>query len=159
MYNFIIIFFFSDSIFTARHPSEPALPLGNNLGDLESEIEPGCSIQSFVSAGAKFYSYKVNGPDGKLKKIVTKCRGITQNSGNSQLINYEKFMELVLEGCDPFHVEDPRKIMRTKDFNIVSKPQKKIVRSVNDKRIILPNSYISLPYGYISDNEEATDSE
>lgn len=146
---------FTDSIFITRHPSEPGLPLGDNLGDLESEVEPNCHIDSFVSGGAKNYSYKVLDSEGNIKKIVTKVRGITQNSGNAELVNYEKLKKIVLEGAEAVYVTDPRKIMRTKDFNIISKKQSKIFQSVNNKRRIVPGQMITLPYGYVTDNNSS----
>lgn len=124
---------------------------------MESEVEPNCHIDSFVSGGAKNYSYKVMDLEGNVKKIVTKCRGITQNSGNSEIVNYENLKRLVLEGANAVYVTDPRKIMRTKDFNIISKPQSKIFRSVNNKRMIIPGKTITLPYGYISNNDSDSD--
>jgi hypothetical protein len=119
-------------------------------------VEPNCRIDSFVSGGAKNYSYKVIDAEGKVKKIVTKCRGITQNSGNSGLVNYERLKQIVLEGAAAVYVTDPRKIMRTRDFNIISKPQSKIFRSVNNKRRIIPGRMVTLPYGYISHNDESS---
>lgn len=154
-----ISYYDTDSILSIRNIAKNPvpLPLGSNLGDLTSEIEPGCSINSFVTAGAKVYSIKYDGPDGKHKKTVTKCRGITQNSSNHHIVNFDKLVDLVLHNGEPEYVTNERQIFRTKDFCILSRPMNKIFRSVHNKRRIIPGSYITLPYGYDSDSSENED--
>jgi G:T-mismatch repair DNA endonuclease (very short patch repair protein) len=139
----------TDSILYYQSTDKARLPTGSYLGDLECEIPNGCFLKRYVSGGPKNYGYEVVDENGSVVKTVVKVKGITQNSGNSNIVNFETLMAMVLHEMPPQYVETARKIMRTKDFNIISKPMKKIFQTVNNKRRLIPGSFITLPYGYI----------
>lgn len=138
----------TDSILLHHPKNKDSLPTGNNLGDLESEVPDGLTLKRYVSGGPKCYAYELENDKNEIVKSVIKIKGITQNSSNDHIVNFTKLKDMVLNSAEPEYVTYPRKIHRTKDFNIISKQLTKIFQPVNNKRRIIPGSYITLPYGY-----------
>ncbi|XP_018371345.1 PREDICTED: uncharacterized protein LOC108766509 [Trachymyrmex cornetzi] len=78
-------------------PNEYEPRTGNFLGDMTDELESyGCDsyIESFVSAGPKFYAYVVRTPEDRLHEIC-KVKGITLNYKNSLRVNFDSIRRLI----------------------------------------------------------------
>ena len=143
-----VLYYDTDSVIYVHEPGKPDPPLGDYLGDLTDELDPGDYITTFVSRGPKNYAYVTN--NGKSQ---TKIRGITLNYAATRKLNLNVMRGLVhlRVNC---HTEakvpmvTPHKITRDKkEKNIVTKRMRKDYRIVYDKRVITEN-YATLPYGY-----------
>ena len=102
----------TDSCVILTKPGDSKPVLGDYLGQLTDELEPGEFIQTWVSGGCKNYAYKTN-----LGRTVTKVRGITLNHRNSQRINFDTVCGLVKnlpsqDQSETITVTEPRKITR-----------------------------------------------
>jgi hypothetical protein len=104
----------TDSIIFVQKESEPPqIKCGDNLGDMQSELNPGEYIQKFVSGGPKNYAYRlVKGRDAV--KTVCKVRGITLYYNASKLVNFDVIRKMVLIGGprDVVLVHTDKKIKR-----------------------------------------------
>ena len=69
-----VLYYDTDSVIYVHEPGKPDPPLGDYLGDLTDELDPGDYITTFISGGPKNYAYLTN--NGKTE---TKIRGITLN--------------------------------------------------------------------------------
>jgi hypothetical protein len=87
----------TDSVIYIQPRNEPPLiEIGDNLGQMTSELKPDEMISEVVSARPKNYAYKtVNTPTGSVK-TVCKVRGITLNFRASKLVNLEKMKDMIL---------------------------------------------------------------
>ena len=128
------------------------LALGDNLGDFTNELGKDQYITEFVSGGCKQYAYKVN-----TGEEVCKIRGFTLNYKNSNIINFESMKKLIVESREQdqnlsnhtLNTENARKITRDKaTFTIYNRPETKIYRPVNNKRMIDWQTMDTLPFGY-----------
>ena len=143
-----ILYYDTDSVIYVHEPGKPDPPLGDYLGDLTDELDPGDYITTFISGGPKNYAYITN--NGKSQ---TKIRGITLNYAATKKINLDVMRHLVDShvNChteEKVTVDMPFKITRDKkEKNIVTKRMKKDYRIVYNKRVITEN-YGTLPYGY-----------
>ena len=143
-----ILYYDTDSVIYVHEPGKPDQPLGDYLGDLTNELDPGDYITTFISGGPKNYAYITN--NGKSE---TKIRGITLNYAATKKINLDVMCHLVDShvNChteEKVTVDMPFKITRDKkEKNIVTKRMKKDYRIVYNKRVITEN-YGTLPYGY-----------
>ena len=143
-----VLYYDTDSVIYVHEPSKPDPPLGNYLGDLTDELDPGDYITTFVSGGPKNYAYITN--NGKPQ---TKIRGITLDYAATKKLNLNVMRGLVClhVNCHTeakVTVDIPFKITRDKkEKNIVTKRMKKDYRIVYNKRVIKEN-YETLPYGY-----------
>lgn len=129
---------------------------GVYLGELTNELEsygPNAYISEFASCGPKSYGYRITSTMDGADVDVCKVKGITLNTKNSAIINFDALRKQVLhhavgENPPQLSVENThfvrdkdftvRTIKRKKDFNIV----------INKRRIIGLKTY---PYGYIFD--------
>ena len=143
-----VLYYDTDSVIYVHEPGKPDPPLGDYLGDLTDELDPGDYITTFISGGPKNYAYITN--NGKSQ---TKIRGITLNYAATKQINLDVMRHLVDShvNChteEKVTVDMPFKITRDKkEKNIVTKRMKKDYRIVYNKRVITEN-YGTLPYGY-----------
>ena len=143
-----VLYYDTDSVIYVHEPGKPDPPLGDYLGDLTDELDPGDYITTFISGGPKNYAYITN--NGKSE---TKIRGITLDYAATKKINLDVMRHLVDShvNChteEKVTVENPFKITRDKkERNIVTKRMKKDYRIVYNKRVITEN-YGTLPYGY-----------
>ena len=143
-----ILYYDTDSVIYVHEPGKPDPPLGDYLGDLTDELDPGDYITTFISGGPKNYAYITN--NGKSE---TKIRGITLNCAATKKINLDVMRHLVDShvNChteEKVTVDMPFKITRDKnEKKIVTKRMKKDYRIVYNKRVITEN-YGTLPYGY-----------
>ena len=147
-----VLYFDTDSVIYSQEPGQPELPIGDFLGDLTNEVDPGDHIVDFTSGGPKNYGYRTaNG------KVECKVRGFSLGSvrGQEQL-NYERLRQNVLEELvDPrdtrrtIPVTNPHFFTRdscTKRLRVM--PRTKEYGLVFDKRVVDPNTFKSYPYGY-----------
>ena len=143
-----VLYYDTDSVIYIHEPGKPDPPLGDYLGDLTDELDPGDYITTFISGGPKNYAYITN--NGKSQ---TKIRGITLDYAATKKINLDVMRHLVHShvNChteEKVTVDMPFKITRDKkEKNIVTKRMKKDYRVVYNKRVITEN-YGTLPYGY-----------
>ena len=143
-----VLYYDTDSVIYVHEPGKPDPPLGDHLGDLTDELDPGDYITTFISGGPKNYAYVTN--NGKPQ---TKIRGITLDYAATKKLNLNVMRDLVHlhVNCHTeakVTVDIPFKITRDKkEKNIVTKRRKKDYRVVYNKRVITEN-YETLPYGY-----------
>ncbi len=147
-----VLYFDTDSVIYSQSPGESELPIGDFLGDLTNEVDPGDYIVDFTSGGPKNYGYRTaNG------KVECKVRGFSLGSvrGHEQL-NYDRLRQNVLE-----ELTDPRDTRRvipvinphfftrdatTKRLRVM--PRTKDYGLVFDKRVVDTDTFKSYPYGY-----------
>ena len=142
----------TDSLFKISHPSRPDLdpPVGDYLGDLTSELQPGEHIVEFASSGAKSYVFETN-----TGRKECKLKGFSLNYQNSLLINFEVMRDMVLnqniQGNDELKTVitiNKNKITRDKyKCKIYNKKEIKRYKAVYNKRIIMPD-LTTVPFGY-----------
>ena len=143
-----VLYYDTDSVIYVHEPGKPDPPLGDYLGDLTDELDPGDYITTFISGGPKNYAYLTN--NGKTE---TKIRGITLNYDATKQINMDVMRHLVDSHVNGHNEEkvtvvNPHKITRDKkEKNIVTKRMKKDYRIVYNKRVSTEN-YGTIPYGY-----------
>ena len=143
-----VLYYDTDSVIYIHEPGKPDPPLGDYLGDLTDELDPGDYITTFISGGPKNYAYITN--NGKSE---TKIRGITLDYAATKKINLDVMRHLVHSHVN-CHTEEKVTVDKTfkitrdkKEKNIVTKRVKKDYRVVYNKRVITEN-YGTLPYGY-----------
>ena len=134
----------------------PLVPIGDRLGDMTSELKLVEYISEFVSGGPKQYAYKTHNTETGAEATVCKVRGITLNYSASQLVNFERMKQLILNGTktDTVTVHTSRKIKRKRcrehdgRIRIVTEPEDKTYRvSFLKRRRLQENT--SVPFGYI----------
>jgi hypothetical protein len=144
----------TDSVIYIQPRDEPVLvELGDNLGQMTSELKANEFISEVVCAGPKNYAYKtINSLTGD-SKTVCKVRGITLNYNASLLVNFSKMKDMILARNDKetVTVRTPNKIKRKwgkGGVSIISQPEEKTYKVSFFKRRRL-NDNTSLPFGYI----------
>jgi hypothetical protein len=144
----------TDSIMYVQKRTEPdLLHIGNYLGDLTDEIDPGWEIRAFIGLGPKNYTYKEKevGKENSFRTIC-KIRGITLNYRARQLIDFEHFFRLVKNEIDKIVLTNPHSIRRKIGYGIVSRPEHKTHQNVLNKRKRKnpddQDNFNTLPYGY-----------
>ena len=147
-----VLYFDTDSVIFSSTDGQWNPPVGDYLGDLQSELQPNEYITKFGAGGPKNYTYQTN-----LGSTVCKVRGFTLNYENSQVVNFESMIKLIKESlispdANPYLVTTtPSKIFRKKkDYTIGSRSENKIYSMEYAKRVRLPDSYDTVPYGYHS---------
>ena len=99
---------------------------------------------TFMSSGPKSYCYKLT--DGTL---VTKIKGLSLNHTNSQVIDFETMKQIVFGVRHHVKLPTSTQIYRTKHTGIVyNRPYSKTFKKVFNKRVIIQDSFDTLPYGY-----------
>ena len=146
-----LLYFETDSVVYRCKPGQPTVPLGDYLGDMTDELEGGDHIVEFVSGGPKNYGYTTH-----QGKVCCKVRGFTLNVRGHQQLNYDVMKSNVLQEIqqplDKRHLTDvhnPHFFTRhpvTKRIRVL--PRTKQYALVFDKRVVQPDRFTSLPYGY-----------
>lgn len=145
-----VLYFDTDSVIFVDWPGAISPQVGDFLGDLTDEMAeygPGSYIDTFVSGGPKNYAYQVRVAGGEDRKTVCKVKGITLNFLNSKQINFGKIKEMVLEPLPTSVVLNGKRICRTKEMDVITRPDKKTYRIVYTKRRRVED-YDTLPYGF-----------
>ena len=139
-----VIYMDTDSVIFVSKEGEPMPPLGDYLGDLTNELKPGRFIKEFISSGPKSYAYRQDDD-----KENTKFKGVTLNSTNRQLVNFNSIKEIIFEKkiitLPPYDLFVRDKV----SGRVLNRPMRKTVKLVYTKRILLDN-FDTLPYGYLS---------
>ncbi len=141
----MLFFLLSDSVVFTHKQGEWLPELGDYLGQLTDEVDPGDYIVAFVTGGPKQYAFRT-----AKGKEVCKLRGFTLNSMNSSIVHFEALKDYIcnIRPQRNTTLVNPTKICRDKaNFQIISKPEAKHYYPVYKKRIIVDN-YYTLPYGY-----------
>ncbi|XP_035981580.1 uncharacterized protein LOC118556952 [Fundulus heteroclitus] len=142
-----VLYIDTDSLIYVVKPGQTSLELGNYLGDLTDELG-GDTIQQFVSTGPKSYAYQTRNQ----KKVVMRCKGITQTQECSERVNFDSVKELVesyLQGSTGGVLEAPQHTIRRdkRNFQLKNTTFQKKFRLVYDKRRLFPDG-TTLPFGY-----------
>jgi len=128
-----------------------AIKTGHYLGQMTNELEAfgiGCFGSEWICGGTKNYLLEVVNVQGEVVHTIMKIRGISLTYRNTQIINKQAMLDMVLNGADSVTTCEPHKIIRSKTYQIVSKPQNKIYRAIFIKRRKLDDRH-TVPYGYI----------
>lgn len=134
-------------LFVSNKKTNEYIPkLGNNLGDLTSEISEsmGNYIQTFVSTGPKNYAFKTD--SGYIHCCV---KGFTLNHLTSLKLNFESIIKIV---TDERNKKEKIKVNQlkfrlSKNFDVKTEIIEKTYGFVYDKRILLGDN-TTLPYGF-----------
>jgi hypothetical protein len=88
----------TDSIIFVQPKNEHALvETGDRLGAMTSELAPDEHIIEFVCAGPKNYAFKTVNAVSGASKTTCKIRGITLNFSASQVVNFDKMRDTILD--------------------------------------------------------------
>ena len=118
-------------------------PLGDCLGDLTNELDPGDHITEFACAAPKSYAFRTSS-----KKETVKFKGVIANSLNSLRINFQAVKDLVLNFDSSVTLDAQVQFKRSKFEGIIYNADLvKNLRCTFDKRKILPN-LDTVPFGY-----------
>jgi hypothetical protein len=156
-----VLYFDTDSVIYVTEPGQSELPTGEFLGDLTDEIAvhgSGSYINEFVSAGPKNYAYTVVNVSGQQVGGCCKVKGLTLNSKNAANVNFESMKRMVINSSrnktsggkeeeEEKVVMTDMRISRTKEHQVVTRPEKKTWRVVYNKRQ-LQSDLSTLPWGY-----------
>jgi hypothetical protein len=139
-----VLYYDTDSVVYRHREDLLNPPTGSYLGDLTDELD-GDTIHTFVSGGPKNYAYSLV----KSEKTCCKVKGFTLNHRSSKKINFKTMVELVtVNPAQKIPIDQPHQIRRQKDMRIYSKNERKEYRLVYNKRVLIPDTYNTLPYGY-----------
>lgn len=153
-------------------PEEYEPPLGPFLGDFTDELEKygvGSYIESFISAGPKFYAMRIRSLNGDTHEVC-KVKGIRLSYENSQKINFDSISDMLRANDGEGILDDVdedggntadneaarsiklryRSIRRTKFHEVVTTTETKVCKPVCIKRRFINEGY-SVPYGFKHD--------
>lgn len=141
-----VLYMDTDSIIYAEKDGSEKLPSGDLLGELTDELPENTHIDVFLSSGPKSYAYRTN-----TGECVLKLKGISLNFQNSQVINFDSVKKVIFDEIDKIRTPVSMQITRTKYTGIVFKRQfSKTYRKVFTKRVVIPGSFSTVPFGYRS---------
>lgn len=150
------LYFDTDSVIYKWWPGQPEIPLGNFLGDMTDELDPGDGtrdfIVEFVSCGPKNYGYRTNKGNTEVK-----VRGFTLNVRGQEHLHFDSMKHTLMAGVlDP--QKKKRKITVPVPFFIRRDAINKTLTTVErdktwgvvfDKRVVSQDEdFNTLPYGY-----------
>ncbi|CAH1115486.1 unnamed protein product [Psylliodes chrysocephalus] len=144
-----VLYHDTDSVIYVSRPGEYEVPLGSFLGEMTDELAEygeGSYITDFVSGGPKLYAYRVYSTAKNKTLDLIKVKGITLNYNTSELVNFEKLRDMVLNEA-PNEYISTKNILRNTDHTVVTKEVTKVFRTNFTKRKRIDN-YDSVPYGY-----------
>jgi len=121
---------------------------------MQSELKKDEIIVQVVCAGSKNYVYKTYNSATGESKTVCKVRDIMLNYSASQLVNFEKIKDMILNKKynETVIARTENKIKRKRidgGVHLISEPEDKTYRVSFIKRRRL-NDNMSLPFGYIN---------
>ncbi|XP_032226582.1 uncharacterized protein LOC116609873 [Nematostella vectensis] len=124
----------TDSVIFLNRPGEWKPPLGDYLGDLTSELEPGDFIDRYSSTGPKSYGYTT-----QQGHSTCRVKGLHINLRTADIVNQTSMLELLrVEGtvAEERHVTLPYTIQRNvHDRTLRTVPAHKTFRAVYNKRV------------------------
>jgi len=87
----------TDSVIYIQPRNEPALiEMGDNLGQMQSELKTDEIMEEVVCAGPKNFAYKTYNSATGDSNIVCKVGRITFNYSALQLVNFAKMKDMIL---------------------------------------------------------------
>jgi hypothetical protein len=144
----------TDSIIYVQPKDEqPLVETGDRLGAMTSELAQNEQIIEWACAGPKNYAFKSVDSVTGASKTTCKIRGLTLNFSASQVVNFEKMRDMILnrESAQTVTVHTERQIKRKRcecGVRIIIEPADKIYRVSFLKRRRLPDDR-SVTFGYI----------
>ncbi|KAL3115609.1 hypothetical protein niasHT_011958 [Heterodera trifolii] len=152
----------TDSVVVLHKRETTPLETGEFLGQMSEEYLD-YDIKTFICGGAKQYAFRMRHKRTNELEFVQKIRGITFDVNNSKALQFDNFVEKVLnygrvDNKDDNDNDDHdssvspavfsyQKIMPTRDSKIITRKQLKKYLPVCQKGII-NNSYEVFPFGY-----------
>ena len=146
-----VLYYDTDSVIYRQLPGQVTIPVGDFLGDMTNELDGDDYIVEFVSGGAKNYGYRT-----KLGKKECKVRGFTLNVRGRASLNYQVMKANILAELDNpleqrrvVNVVNPNHFKRdqaSKKIGLVKQTKK--YGLVFDKRVVDPETKVSLPFGF-----------
>ena len=142
----------TDSLIFIERDGDPEIRLGNFLGELTDEIEPGFSCRKGVFAGCKSYALQLKNSDGNIKNIV-KVKGLSLSSEAMQHINFDSMEQMVssyANGTRNQQINVPQCIFRPisrANQTMTSRNFEKAFHVTTEKR--WNDGCETYPYGYI----------
>ena len=138
------LYYDTDSVIFIEQNDEKVVETGDLLGQLTDELKQDTYIKTFLSTGPKSYSYKLN-----TDTVVRKIKGISLNYTNAAIIDFDCMRQIVFGKKQLVKIPTSNQISRVKHRGIVyNRPTSKTYRKVFDKRVIVKNTYNTVPYGY-----------
>ena len=144
-----VLYFDTDSIIYHHKPYlwNPTI-VNNRLGEWTDEV-PNARIVKFVGMGPKNYGYKFVDKDGK-RRSTCKVKGITLDYNTSQVIHFDRMLNLVKGDRKDFReTVNYNRIRKHKDMTVTTELQSKMYRFTYTKRVIVGDGY-TVPYGYLA---------
>ena len=117
---------------------------GPYLGQMKNELSEGDYITKLASTGPKSYAYQTNNGETSVK-----VKGITLNTKNSLVIDYDLMKELVYGVRDSFTVYDTVFLRHKKCRKITIEQRPKTLQLTYSKRVIVED-FKTVPYGHHS---------
>lgn len=149
-----VIYYDTDSIIYIYKKGASSIPTGDFLGDMTDELAgygPGSFIAEFVSGGPKTYGYVVYSTKDLTYNpnlyFVCKIKGLTLNMKTSNILNFSKLKEMILEVTSDSQDITESRIRRTKDRNVVTVKETKLFKITGPKRK-REGEFDTLPYGF-----------
>ena len=157
-----IAYFDTDScIYMCERIGGLRLPLGGGLGEFTSEIKSSEEIQEVVIIGPKSYGYSkvLKGVENNVTEVV-KVRGFSLTSSNAEKrLNFKALKTLFFssnsggdsDDSSPKQIDVVYKNTFYKDNaykTVSSGTSRKCFKIVYNKRIVLPGTSLTYPFGY-----------
>lgn len=149
----------TDSVIFVKRPGDPPIQpsLDNFLGFFVNELKRGDFIQEFCSGGPKNYGYRT--AQGKEE---CKVRGFSLNVEGQRQLNYRVLKQNTLDELErPLEEARWTRVQQTyaidrdaKRYKVRTKTKTKQYRSVYSKQIVDPETKLTYPYGYKSQEED-----
>ena len=120
---------------------------GDFLGQWTDELDGGHMHDFFVSSGAKSYGYRYKKKDGSIGHCM-KVKGFTLNHENSEVINPDSLVRIVLGTEKRLQTPDYQQITRKND-RLINRTMNKKLRLTYDKRVQINDgeNIDSMPWG------------
>ncbi|ESO90463.1 hypothetical protein LOTGIDRAFT_123212, partial [Lottia gigantea] len=144
-----VCYFDTDSIIYRHLPLQWNPTEGSSLGEWKNELPENVHITQFVAGGPKNYAYQLSNG-----QTVCKVRGFTLNYRGMQQLNFETVKNMVrhLEENISIPIDNPHKIVRSRDRTLWTRPEQKLYKAVYTKRMVHFNTRgepdNTLPYGF-----------
>jgi hypothetical protein len=120
-------------IYVQPKDQQPLVETGDRLGAMTSELAQNDQIIEWACAGSKNYAYKSAYSVTGVNKTTRKIRGLTLNFSASQVVNFEKMRDMILnrDSAQTVTVHTERQIKRKRcegGVRIFTEPADKIYR-------------------------------
>ena len=126
--------------------------IGTSIGQIKSELPEGYTALAVAITSPKSYALKMVNENNEYLTIQ-KVKGFVLNAAGRDKLSFDSFKDLLLNNPGSKIVVDNQPIMKrnVKTGDIRSEYITKRLRLIMDKRVFLPNSTLTVPYGYNGD--------